>query len=606
MTFSAAGAQPAAVPQKVQLDGVSVEMVTGDAVADRAVPLRFRVRGSDGRHLNGVRPSAWIDVHEQKAGSQCKEKIQSFLSGSLRARPVVDLNSYTILTLNAEASVAVIDPLLGFGGSKLLTAVTLDSPGVDWALSPDQHRLFVTMPLVNRVAVIDTESWEVIKNVETPFRPARVLFDANGRLWVTHENRKANEPSLSAIDAQSLEVVARLSTGLSPHQLAIAPNGEQLLITNGGSGNVSIVDLATRAKTGELVTGPSPSGVATSSLSDALYVIDEQDGSISVIDAKAAKLRRRIEAKPGLGTIAFAPGGRWGFVTNPDANQVLVLDSSTNAIIATLTDIGTHPDQIAFTDDYAYIRAAGSDSVKLLPLSTLGSDANGHIASFPAGQIPPGAVDSVGFAAAIVPSPEPKAVIVANPADRLVYYYMEGMAAPMGNFAAAKRSPKAALVLDRSLRESEPGDFTIRTKIPEAGHYDVAFFLDSPRVIHCFDLAVKANPDAPKKLAAREIAVHPILDKKPIVAGNELEMRFRLTDSTQPTPLTGVRDVRAVAFGTSGAWQERFKAEPAEDGTYRVHFAPPQPGIYYVFLESKALGLKVNQTRPLIFEAVAQ
>ena len=48
-------------------------------------------------------------------------------------------------------------------------------------------------------------------------------------------------------------------------------------------------------------------------------------------------------------------------------------------------------------------------------------------------------------------------MLVANPADRLVYYYMEGMAAPMGNFRAAGRSPKAALVLDRSLRETRAG-----------------------------------------------------------------------------------------------------------------------------------------------------
>lgn len=32
----------------------------------------------------------------------------------------------------------------------------------------------------------------------------------------------------------------------------------------------------------------------------------------------------------------------------------------------------------------------------------------------------------------------------------------------------------------------------------------------------------------------------------------------------------------------------------------------PEPGVYYVFLESNSLQLKVNKGRPLIFEAVAQ
>ena len=34
--------------------------------------------------------------------TQCREKIQSFLQGSLRSRPDVDLNTYYVLALNDE------------------------------------------------------------------------------------------------------------------------------------------------------------------------------------------------------------------------------------------------------------------------------------------------------------------------------------------------------------------------------------------------------------------------------------------------------------------------------------------------------------------------
>jgi YVTN family beta-propeller protein len=603
---SAKSPSPALPSQKFETGGVAVELLTGRPLENEDVQLRFSIRSTDGSRISGIRPAAWIDSRDAAAGgATCKDKIQSFLGGTLRARPVVDLNSYYILTLNTEPSIAVLDPLVGFGGSKLLTAVTLQSPGVDWALSRDQRRLFVSMPLVNRIAVIDTETWSVVKNIDTAFRPARIALQADGKLlWIAHQNERVTETSLTVIDTQTLAVAASIPTGRSPHQVAFAPDGKRVFITNGRDGTVSIVDAVKPAKIADVATGSSPAGIAASSLSAAMYVIDSAGGSIAVIEPNALKVSRRIEAKPGLSSIQFAPGGRWGFVTNSIENVVNVIDSATATIVTTATDIGKNPDQVAFTDDFAYVRAAASDQVRMIRLAPLGKDAEANIASFPAGQLPPGAAKAESFASAIVPAPEPKAVLVANPADRLVYYYMEGMAAPLGNFTAVERSPKAALVIDRSLRESEPGVFSIRTKVPAAGVYDVAFFLNDPRVVHCFDLTVLADPAVQRARDEHAVAIEPMLEHKPIHAGDELEMRFRLTNPGTHQPHGGLKDVQALAFLAPGIWQKRIVAEAAEDGVYRVKLTVPQTGIYYVFLQSESLQLKLNASRPLIFEAV--
>ncbi len=55
------------------------------------------------------------------------------------------------------------------------------------------------------------------------------------------------------------------------------------------------------------------------------------------------------------------------------------------------------------------------------------------------------------------------------------------------------------MVVDRSLRETLPGTYTANVKLPQGGHYDLAFLLDSPRVINCFDVAVKDNPAMAKR-----------------------------------------------------------------------------------------------------------
>lgn len=594
LTLTSAALAAEVAPQKFESGGVSVEMLTARPMEGEDVELRFAIRSADGTSLNGIRPAAWIDQHNpQKDGGGCKEKIQAFLGGTLRARPVVDLNSYYVITLNAEASIAVIDPLIGFGGSKLLTAVTLQSPGADWVLSRDQRRLFVSMPLVNRVAVIDTEKWDVVQNLDVPLQPGRLVLHDDGRVWV------ASDRALSILDPRTSSIVKSIPLGPAPHQLAFTPDGKRAVITN-GDGKVAIVDAVKGVKLAELVTGASPSGVATSSLSAAVYVI-HNDGAIAVIDANTREITKRIEAKPGLNSIQFAPGGRWGFVTNAKENVVHVIDSSTATIVTTATDVGLRPDQVAFTDDFAYVRAADSDQVKMIRLAALGKDIDANIATFPGGQLPPSAANVTSFASAIVPAPEPKSVLVANPADRVVYYYSEGMAAPMGKFSAVRRSPKAALVIDRSLRETSTGVFTIRTTAPPAGRYDVAFFLNEPRVVHCFDWTVRPDPNA--RQLAEGVKIEPLLDKKPIVAGQELEVKFRLSHAATSELRRDVRDVRALAFRAPGDWQQRMALEPTDDGLYRMKLTVPKAGVYYVFLESNSMQLNLNDGRPLIFQA---
>ena len=69
-------------------------------------------------------------------------------------------------------------------------------------------------------------------------------------------------------------------------------------------------------------------------------------------------------------------------------------------------------------------------------------------------------------------------VITTNPADKAIYYYREGMAAPMGHFKNFKVEPRAVMVVDRSLREVEPGVYSTDVKLTRSGQFDVPFFLD--------------------------------------------------------------------------------------------------------------------------------
>src|ERR1044071_4272343 len=176
---------PAPAPQKFVREGVEVEFTVepvarvagaGELTAGQDAVIRFRLRDTTtGTPLSGVRPSAWASLRGTTSApdpAPCREKGQSYLQGSLRARRDVGLNGFYLLALNQEPNLSVIDPLLGFGGSRLITLVMLKSPGEDWALTADRGRLFVSMPLAGAVAVVDTTTWKGVAEGGPRARPA--------------------------------------------------------------------------------------------------------------------------------------------------------------------------------------------------------------------------------------------------------------------------------------------------------------------------------------------------------------------------------------------------------------------------------------------------
>src|SRR6185437_6821582 len=127
----------------------SVESAKGKVMAGTEATVQFKIVDTNsGRALSSLRPTAWIDRRapgQMTDARLCREKIQSFLQPGFNRRPELDLNAYFILTLNREPNISVIDPLSGFGGSKLYTLVPLLDAGEDWVMTTDKKRLFVSM-----------------------------------------------------------------------------------------------------------------------------------------------------------------------------------------------------------------------------------------------------------------------------------------------------------------------------------------------------------------------------------------------------------------------------------------------------------------------------
>ena len=197
--------------------------------------------------------------------------------------------------------------------------------------------------------------------------------------------------------------------------------------------------------------------------------------------------------------------------------------------------------------------------------------------------------------------PGENAVLVAHPVDRQVYYYKEGMAAPMGGFRNFERSARAILAMDRSLREVSPGEYETTGRLGEAGTYDLAFFLESPRVIHCLEVRVTQNLNQATKSPS---LIVDLLSGQHIRSGKPSVVRFKLRASDSSPLLSGLTPIEALTVLSPGLWQKRQMIEEEGDGIYRFEWTPPTNGAYFVLLDAnwKARGFEPPRQLMLFIE----
>jgi YVTN family beta-propeller protein len=592
---------PAPYSQTLTQNGTSVTVNVQhvDQAKTASDPLRefenvlVQVRFSDvatGSPITGSSPAAWIDRRpssQKTTPEQCTGKIKRFAEGSTFSRTELDLTSYFVVILNGDATLTVVDPRFGYGDTRLLAMVALDGPGEDWVPSGDGQRLFVSVPAAGQVVAVDTAAWKVVSTASAIPQAASVALQPDeGYLWVAYGG-KEEDSGVVVLNPRDLKVAARVRTGRGYHHMTFTADSSFAFVTNPQDGTVSVIDVRRLSKVADVRVGDGPTWITYSDLAKAAYVANEGDGKIVVIDGAEHQIRATMSAAAGLGQIRFAPGGRFALVVNPLNDFIYVVDASSNRIVQQ-GKLDAGPDQIAFTNKEAHIRHRGSDAVLMIALASLGRpDEEISVADFSGGRHAPGEMSRPTPADGIVQASGENGVLVANPGDKSVYYYMEGSAAPMGNFSNYGHEPRAVLSLDRSLRERSPGLYETTTTLPAEGTYDLALLLDRPRIVSCLGLPIAPDP-ALTAVKPPKLKIEPRVVAS-TTAGEPAHLAFRLTFADTGRPDNEAKDVVILMMGPT--WQRRAVAAPSGDGIYSVDFAVPTPGTYDVLLSAPSQGL---------------
>ncbi|WP_437752467.1 YncE family protein [Sorangium sp. So ce1389] len=584
---------PSPVVSRVERDGLSIAFElrplagAGDRPAARtgATAIFTITDAATGAPARDLGPLAWMS---RRTGAPpddavCQEKIRSFMAGLIAVHPDVDMNAYLLWTQNQDNTLSVINPQLAFTRSKLRSIVTLAASSTSLALHPDGDRLYVTLQSGRGLAIVDTRRSLVAANVPVGAEPMRVAVAPDGRtVWVGNDG----DGTVSVVDARAASVLKTLRAGPGHHEFAFSGGGRTAWITSRGARTVTAVDTGTLEPVAELEVGEGAAAVAASDAAGAVYVANEARGEVVIVDAERRAVAGRAAVKAGVSAVQFAPGGRFAFALNPAKGEVSILDASVGAVAHTLAGFAS-PDAITFTKTYAYVRNLGESRVSLVELPSLERPGKPAVVEVQVGQQAPRAAKGGGSAAPFAVVPEGNGAIIASPADKVLYYYVEGMMAPLGTLSNYGREPRAALIEDRSLKEVQPGVYATTVQLGDEGVHDVELLLRGRRVAACLEATV-APSAVPAEDRSPGLTVEPLFD-----AGVDLEvskpatLRFRAKPKASAPPLEA-KEMKVMIFRFPVGFRDTVLPRAEADGVFSVTFTPPEPGQYRLLLEAES------------------
>src|SRR5262245_38280635 len=280
--------------------------------------------------------------------------------------------------------------------------------------------------------------------------------------------------------------------------IAIAHNGQFVVNVNSDANTITVLRPTPHKlhKIKEIGVGREPASIAAHPDNNRVYVANALDGTVSKINVPGQHVQKTIRVGAEPMAVALSPNGGRLYVANSASNDLMVVDTSSDDVIATvdLSPFGTAPRAIAVTNNgnkddsdetvfvalfFAQLRPgktavqeteddqrqgrvvaisaatntpiAAPNPIRLEPLANTGFNSNGRLSPGP-GQVP--AIPSTNpqtFLAPTAAFPNQLASIAIHPFLPMAYVVSTG-ASPNGPFRFNSNTQGLVSVYDRLTR----------------------------------------------------------------------------------------------------------------------------------------------------------
>ncbi|MDG2005523.1 MAG: beta-propeller fold lactonase family protein [Novosphingobium sp.] len=160
-----------------------------------------------------------------------------------------------------------------------------------------------------------------------------------------------SEDTVSFVDLDTGNELARVPTGKAPHEVAISPDGKQAAVVAYGGKTIDIFDIATASLSRRLDISPgeAPHGVAwlqdgrivaTAEKSSGIVIVKPRTGSVQLVSTDAK----------GTHMLVVSPDQRRAYAANMMSGTISIIDLRRARKISDI-NVGGYPEGIAITPD---------------------------------------------------------------------------------------------------------------------------------------------------------------------------------------------------------------------------------------------------------------
>lgn len=136
---------------------------------------------------------------------------------------------------------------------------------------------------------------------------------------------------ISVVDMQSNQVIKTIETGPAPNYTVITRDGKRAYVSNSGNGSVSQIDLGAWRVTRTLEGGPAPEHVVLSADEKTLYTLNPRAGTVSAASMESGKVVGVHKIGANLHGLDLGDDGQTLFVSSVTDNKLVALDPRNGA-----------------------------------------------------------------------------------------------------------------------------------------------------------------------------------------------------------------------------------------------------------------------------------
>lgn len=231
---------------------------------------------------------------------------------------------------------------------------------------------YVSNSRAQTVTVFDKQRKEVVGVIATGRNPRGMAIDQQRRRAYV---ALAGDHAIEVLDIAVGEVTNRipLNSGDAPQELALTPNGQLLVVVDGGTNMVSFVDPLSYLELDRIPVDPGPSSVLIDPSGRFAYVFSSLTNTVTLIDIARRAVLAKAATEPGPTRGAFNRRGDGLYLIHEMSSYLGLVDPTTLAERKrTYTGMGLSEVIVDPATDLIYAARRRSGEVDLFePLSLL-------------------------------------------------------------------------------------------------------------------------------------------------------------------------------------------------------------------------------------------